>query len=58
MTKNVVAVEQSVPLNHPGTLEEIAEMTLFLLSNSASFAGESLPCDTSDHLGGSPLTAR
>ena len=54
----VAGVEESVPLKHAGTPEDMAETALFLLTNSANITGEILICDSGLHLGGAPLIAR
>ncbi|NQV60665.1 MAG: SDR family oxidoreductase [Alphaproteobacteria bacterium] len=56
--KMVAGVEQSVPLKHAGTPEDMAETALFLLTNGANITGEILLCDSGHHLGGAPLIAR
>ena len=56
--KMVAGVEQSVPLNHAGTPEDMAETALFLLTSGANITGEILLCDGGHHLGGAPLIAR
>ena len=56
--KMVASVEASVPLNHAGTPEDMAEAALFLLASSANITGEILISDGGNHLGGAPLIAR
>ncbi len=56
--KMVAGVEASVPLNHAGTPEDMAEAALFLLTSSANITGEILISDGGNHLGGAPLIAR
>jgi 3-oxoacyl-[acyl-carrier protein] reductase len=56
--KMVAGVEASVPLNHAGTPEDMAEAALFLLASSANITGEILISDGGNHLGGAPLIAR
>jgi 3-oxoacyl-[acyl-carrier protein] reductase len=56
--KMVAGVEESVPLNHASTPEDVAEAALFLLTNNANITGEILITDGGHHLGGAPLIAR
>ncbi len=56
--KMVTGVEQSVPLNHASTPEDVAEAALYLLTSSANITGEILLTDGGAHLGGAPLMAR
>ena len=56
--KMVSGVEKSVPLNHAGTPEDIAEAAVFLLTASRNITGEILISDGGMHLGGAPLIAR
>ena len=55
--KMVSSVEKSVPLNHAGTPEDMAEAALFLLG-ARNITGEVLISDAGMHLGGAPLIAR
>jgi 3-oxoacyl-[acyl-carrier protein] reductase len=55
--KMVAGVEQSVPLQHAGTPEDMAESALFLLG-SRNITGEVIISDAGLHLGGAPLIAR
>ena len=55
--KMVASVEDSVPLQHAGTPEDMAESALFLLGNR-NITGEILISDAGLHLGGAPLIAR
>ena len=54
----VSGVEKSVPLNHAGTPEDMAEAAVFLLTASRNITGEILISDAGMHLGGAPLIAR
>ena len=54
----VAGVEQSVPLQHAGTPEDMAEAALFFLTQSGNVTGEVLISDAGLHLGGAPLIAR
>jgi len=54
----VAGVEQSVPLKHASTPEDVAEAALYLLANGANITGEILLTDGGHHLGGAPLIAR
>ena len=56
--KMVSGVEKSVPLNHAGTPEDMAEAAVFLLTASRNITGEILISDGGMHLGGAPLIAR
>ena len=56
--KMVSGVEKSVPLNHAGTPEDMAEAAVFLLTASRNITGEILISDAGMHLGGAPLIAR
>ncbi|MAP12964.1 MAG: oxidoreductase [Gammaproteobacteria bacterium] len=56
--KMVAGVEQSVPLQHAGTPEDMAEAALFFLTQSGNVTGEVLISDAGLHLGGAPLIAR
>ena len=56
--KMVSGVEESVPLNHAGTPEDMAEAAVFLLTASRNITGEILISDGGMHLGGAPLIAR
>ena len=55
--KMVSGVEKSVPLNHAGTPEDMAEAAVFLLTASRNITGEILISDGGMHLGGAPLIA-
>jgi 3-oxoacyl-[acyl-carrier protein] reductase len=55
--KMVGGVEKSVPLNHAGTPEDMAEAAVFLLG-ARNITGEILISDAGMHLGGAPLIAR
>jgi 3-oxoacyl-[acyl-carrier protein] reductase len=56
--KMVAGVESSVPLQHAGTPEDMAEAALFFLTQSGNVTGEILISDAGLHLGGAPLIAR
>lgn len=56
--KMVTSVEKSVPLEHAGTPEDMAEAALFFLTGARNITGEILISDAGMHLGGAPLKAR
>ncbi|MBT6274281.1 MAG: SDR family oxidoreductase, partial [Chromatiales bacterium] len=56
--KMVAGVEKSVPLQHAGTPEDMAEAALFFLTGNGNITGEILISDAGLHLGGAPLIAR
>jgi 3-oxoacyl-[acyl-carrier protein] reductase len=50
--------EETTPLKHAGTPEDMAEVAVWFITGAANVTGEILISDAGMHLGGSPLKAR
>lgn len=50
--------EETTPLRHAGTTEDMAEVAVWLVTSAANVTGETIMVDAGAHLAGAPLKAR